>query len=500
MLSDRLHFSSCLATFVLLGLLAGCGADATSSGEPASGDQKSAAENRGDGIATTIGGLVAYLSFDGNLEDQSEKANHGVSESVVLGPDRFGLTDGVFVLDGVSDHVALSRPALPRQPTAFTISLWVQTRATELSTLVFAGEINDGAMWLRLSPLSKKLVALSQGIFKLEIPDTITDGAWHHIVMRLDTGTISLWVDGVMEGESGLTGALELGDDAMVFGRLGEPNGTVAKDHLKGSLDDVSVFDVALKSNEITTLFKEGPARPPSANAGDDQLVYFGPARLDGTQSSDPDGTVVEYVWDFGDGTPVKMGDVVEHAFTQPGIYEVTLTVIDDEGNSSTDTVLVEVVVMEDDWALEWTQHEIDMLNEVNIERAKGANCGGDIFGPAPPIELDTVIRIAARLHSLDMGTQNYFEHEALDGRSPFDRMDDVGFNGPTPWGENIAAGSPTAAGAMNGLMNSPGHCRNIMNPSYRVAGFGFAYVAGSEFGEYWTQNFAGGHGDNPTK
>ena len=216
-----------------------------------------------------------------------------------------------------------------------------------------------------------------------------------------------------------------------------------------------------------------------------------------GGKSFDPDGEVVEYHWDFGDGNTSK-GDVVEHEFAEPGIYEVTLTVIDDEGNESTDTMLVEVVVMDDDWPAEWAQKEIDMIHEVNEYRARGANCGGDIFAPTGPVELDVVARISARLHSLDMGEQNYFEHDSLDGRTPFDRMEDAGFNGPQPWAENIAAGSTTAAQATEGLINSPGHCRNIMNPNLKVLGVGFAYVAGSEFGEYWTQNFGGGHGDPP--
>ncbi|MDH5491765.1 MAG: CAP domain-containing protein [Myxococcales bacterium] len=148
-----------------------------------------------------------------------------------------------------------------------------------------------------------------------------------------------------------------------------------------------------------------------------------------------------------------------------------------------------------DAWPAEWAQLERDMLAEINRYRALGADCGTEgVFAAAPPMEMDETVRIGARLHSADMGAQDYFDHLALDGRDPFDRMADTGFAGPFPWGENIAAGNPTAAGAMEGLMASDGHCANIMNPEFNVVGLGYAFTAGSTYGHYWTQNFAGGH------
>lgn len=147
-----------------------------------------------------------------------------------------------------------------------------------------------------------------------------------------------------------------------------------------------------------------------------------------------------------------------------------------------------------DDWPEPWAALEWEVLELTNQRRAEGAVCGGEEFAPAPPLEMNPVIREAARGHSLDMGQQDYFEHDSLDGRTFSDRMSDAGFAGPTPWGENIAAGAPTAERVVQGWMDSPGHCRNIMNPAYRTLGVGYAFVESSSFGHYWTQNFAGGH------
>ncbi len=74
---------------------------------------------------------------------------------------------------------------------------------------------------------------------------------------------------------------------------------------------------------------------PPTANAGHDQIV--GPAEtvaFDASRSSDPDGKIVKYSWNFGDGTEGE-GKQVSHVYEKFGSYSVRLTVSD---NSATDS------------------------------------------------------------------------------------------------------------------------------------------------------------------
>ena len=53
---------------------------------------------------------------------------------------------------------------------------------------------------------------------------------------------------------------------------------------------------------------------------------------FDGSGSTD-DGEIVEYRWEFGDGTAAT-GESVDHSYDEPGTYTVTLTVEDDAGNT----------------------------------------------------------------------------------------------------------------------------------------------------------------------
>lgn len=136
---------------------------------------------------------------------------------------------------------------------------------------------------------------------------------------------------------------------------------------------------------------------------------------------------------------------------------------------------------------------EQQVLTLVNQHRAAGATCGGTSYPSVGALSMNGSLRSAARNHSADMATNNYFSHTSQDGRSFSDRIWEAGYSGEVPLGENIAAGMSTAPAVVNSWMNSSGHCRNIMNTGFKDIGVGYAFVAGSTYGRYWTQSFGGG-------
>jgi uncharacterized protein YkwD len=126
-------------------------------------------------------------------------------------------------------------------------------------------------------------------------------------------------------------------------------------------------------------------------------------------------------------------------------------------------------------------------LQLVNEVRTRGARCGDRSFGPAPPVRLSQTLGGVAFGHADDMAKHNYFEHEDLTGRSPADRVRAVGYQEKLV-GENIAYGPKSAEEVVQGWLDSPGHCENIMDP--RFAEMGIAYAAGqaSRRGLFWVQ------------
>ncbi len=63
---------------------------------------------------------------------------------------------------------------------------------------------------------------------------------------------------------------------------------------------------------------------------------------FDGRQSSDPDGSIQQYQWDFGDDTRLFV-DATPHTYSQPGTYRAELTVTDDKGVTNTSSVIISI-------------------------------------------------------------------------------------------------------------------------------------------------------------
>jgi uncharacterized protein YkwD len=127
-----------------------------------------------------------------------------------------------------------------------------------------------------------------------------------------------------------------------------------------------------------------------------------------------------------------------------------------------------------------YADFESEVIDLVNVERAaQGLH----------PLNLDPNLATAARDHSEDMGLQDYFSHTSLDGRTAPERITAAGYFYNT-YGENIAAGQPTPEDVIDAWMSSSGHRANILNSKFCDIGVGYAYLAGSTYRHYWTQDF----------
>ncbi len=157
-------------------------------------------------------------------------------------------------------------------------------------------------------------------------PASETDTWWLRLTKTGDTYTGAISADGEtwVQTPGSVTAALE--DPAIGVMAIGPDQAapiTVDFDHFRVVPDDV----------DPTAPIVEAFADPATGEA---------PLRVRYTADGlDPDGGRLDYEWEFEDGTALSRN--VVRTYTEPGTYEATVTVTDEEGKTASDTVTVEV-------------------------------------------------------------------------------------------------------------------------------------------------------------
>ena len=191
-------------------------------------------------------------------------------------------------------------------------------------------------------------------------PVTVSDGidyrdnSWHHVVGSVGPNGLAIYVDGVLADQdaavqwarTGYYGYLRIGGGNL----NGFPNTNTSTGRwFDGAIDEVALYKSTLTALEVEAHY-EATGRianvgnmPPTAsftasiNPGDGLTATFNAAA-----STDLDGTIVNYSWNFGDGSPVVAGAsaTANHVFAE-GTYTVTLTVTDDDGATDQESAQV---------------------------------------------------------------------------------------------------------------------------------------------------------------
>lgn len=131
-----------------------------------------------------------------------------------------------------------------------------------------------------------------------------------------------------------------------------------------------------------------------------------------------------------------------------------------------------------------------EVLKLVNAARAHPRTCGSRKLAAAPALKAAPLLDRAALTHAKDMTRHSLFEHQGSDGSTPAQRVTAAGYRWRTV-AENIAAGARDAKTVVQGWIDSPGHCANLMGAQYTEMGIAYAVDPNSDAGIYWAQVFA---------
>ena len=148
------------------------------------------------------------------------------------------------------------------------------------------------------------------------------------------------------------------------------------------------------------------------------------------------------------------------------------------------------------------TQNET--LTAINKVRAVARDCqdGNGLVFQAPALTWNNELYAASYEHSYDLAQSNTFSHYGSGSSSDItgsnnnkssyfnDRIKANGYVEYKTIGENIAGGQASIQDAVSAWLDSPTHCKNIMNPNFKETGVAIVIDASSEYGIYWTQSF----------
>ncbi|WP_426976583.1 PKD domain-containing protein [Pseudarthrobacter sp. O4] len=257
-----------------------------------------------------------------------------------------GTADSAAGFDGVGG--LLTSNNLANNPTVYSAELWFNTTTSTGGKLIGFGNQKSG-----LSSSYDRHVymetsgKLTFGVYtgsKITVtsPGSYNDGKWHHLVASQSSSGMALYVDGGLAGANPET--RQQAYDG--YWRVGGDRTWGPQPYFAGLIDEVAVYPTALTAAAVATHYSLGAgtavnAAPVSsfAAAASDLMVAF-----DGSGSSDADGTVASYAWDFGDGTAAGTGQKVSHTYGQAGTYTARLTVTDNAGATHESSQSVTVV------------------------------------------------------------------------------------------------------------------------------------------------------------
>ena len=307
------------------------------------------AEVHGDGpelywrLAELSGTTADDSSQNGAAGGYINNPTLGAASAIGVGSDRS------VTFDGNNDNVAAN--ASVQGPKVYSEEVWFKTTSNSGGKLIGFGSARTGnsttfdrhVFMTNAGKLRFGVIAGAETV--IESPNAYNNGAWHHVVATQGTGGMKLYVDGQLVAsnpqlnQGAYTGYWRLGGDnlASVASR---PN----SDYFAGQLDEAAVYDRALTASEVLSRFTKGGGSIPN----DAPIAAFTSAvssmqvTFDSSGSSDPDGTIASYSWNFGDGQSSTTANP-SHGYATAGTYDVTLTVTDNLGKSSSVTHQVTV-------------------------------------------------------------------------------------------------------------------------------------------------------------
>ena len=302
-------------------------------------------------------GIVGWWPGDGNARD-IVGTNNGVLQAGATATN-IGIVDWCFRFDGVSNYVRIPDSKV-LEPATLTVEAWVkftsldnpsQTANAGHQYIVFkqntvTGIYNNFGIAYGLGKDRSPNVPVpttgdgfyfnvmdSKGNYpEVDATNVIATNVWYHLAGVRGSNFIQLYVNGKFQGQVAATGAQYYnGSWPVYFGTTGQ---SYWDGKLNGMLDEVSIYNRALSSNEIAAIYNAGAAgkckmMPPAIISGPTGTAAVAGGTVVFTVGAGGDAPL-SYQWYFNGTNAVGLNTnvlaLVDVQGTNAGNYAVVVT------------------------------------------------------------------------------------------------------------------------------------------------------------------------------
>ncbi|MES2772683.1 MAG: LamG domain-containing protein [Bacteroidota bacterium] len=227
--------------------------------------------------------LVASYPFNANTLDASGTGNHGtINGNVTLTQDRFGNYNSAYFFNGtINDFIQVPNHTSLQLSNSYTLAAWVRpntfnTASNQANFIVTKGtqpseghyrlaygdflDANSGVLspqFMNFETTVRK-GATEQSAYENPVVYPVQPGVWYYLVATFDGTTLRLYVNGVQQAATVITGT---------FGVLNTGNLLIGKSPdniypVRGAIDDIKIYNGPLTATQIWDEFKASNPLP----------------------------------------------------------------------------------------------------------------------------------------------------------------------------------------------------------------------------------------------
>ena len=211
-----------------------------------------------------INGLKSFYKLNNNAIDSGSNNYDATGNNVIYEADRNSNVNSVATFNGVDTFIEFPNAARFQPLTSSTLSFWIKTSQQSRFDLFdqrtgsFATDAYNFGVIFNLQNTGDVYHAYpgytpsNETSYTLN-STTIPDGLWHHLVFIKDTenGVMKLYIDNVEETNTTLIQDF----DFIINGTLLLGKNYASSGYFEGSIDDIFIYDRAISTAEVSTLF-----------------------------------------------------------------------------------------------------------------------------------------------------------------------------------------------------------------------------------------------------